>query len=113
LYKIILNLFIKNSLEYKSDNNIIMTFSELVLRMYMKLRGILYMFKEFNNLTHIWENEEMPRDWSNGIICHIFKKGNRAECANYRGIMLLSVPYKIVTVILLKRLEIYSERNIE
>jgi len=51
----------------------------------------------------------MTKDWNNGIICPIFKKENRAKCANYGGIMLLSIPYKFLLIILLKRLDVYSE----
>lgn len=53
--------------------------------------------------------KEMPKYWDSRIIHPIFKKGNKEECANYREIMLLSVPYKILSAILLKRLEINSE----
>jgi len=51
------------------------------------------------------KNEEMPKDWSNVILCPIFKKGIGEECANYRGIMLLSIPYIILSILLLKSQE--------
>lgn len=51
----------------------------------------------------------MSKYWNTGIICLIFKKENRVECANYREIMLISVPYKMLSIMLQKRLETYSE----
>ena len=35
-----------------------------------------------------------PRDWQTGVIFPIFKKGDRKQCTNYRGISLLSLPGK-------------------
>ena len=36
-----------------------------------------------------------PRDWQTGVIISIFKKGDREQCTNYRGISLLSLPVKV------------------
>ena len=45
--------------------------------------------------TKIWEQEEIPSDWSRGVIIKIPKKGSLSDCNNWRGISLLSVPSKI------------------
>ncbi|KAJ8371412.1 hypothetical protein SKAU_G00114400 [Synaphobranchus kaupii] len=53
----------------------------------------------------IWEEEKVPLDWRDGNIVKIPKKGDLRECKNYRGIMLLSTPGKVLNHILLGRLE--------
>lgn len=43
-----------------------------------------------------WSSGKAPMDWQSGIVVPIFKnKGNRRDCANYRGISLLSIPGKV------------------
>jgi hypothetical protein len=53
-----------------------------------------------NRLTklcnHIWEKREVPRDWQDGIIIPLPKKGDLKDCNNWRGITLLSVPGKVL-----------------
>ena len=49
-------------------------------------------------------NETTPEDWGLGIICPLFKKGNKGECANYRGVTLLSHIGKLFERILERRL---------
>jgi hypothetical protein len=61
--------------------------------------------KIYNLIIKIWEDEQMPMDWEEGIIYPIYKKGDRSVCSNYRGIKLLNVTYKIFTSLLHNRLQ--------
>jgi len=56
-----------------------------------------------------WEEKQAPNDWKDALLVTIFKKGDRRECGNYRGISLLSIAGKILARILLNRLQIVAE----
>ena len=49
--------------------------------------------------------EEIPRDWKTSYINSIFKKGNRKECSNYRGISITSSIGKLYERVLKVRIE--------
>ena len=52
----------------------------------------------------IWQEEMVPRQWRDGLIVNIFKKGDREDPGNYRGITLVSVVGKVFCKILNNRL---------
>ena len=54
--------------------------------------------------TKIWEQEEIPIDWSRGLIVKISKKWSLSDCNNWQGITLLSVPSKIFCKIIIQRI---------
>ena len=55
--------------------------------------------------SKIWEKEEVPAQWKEGLVIKLPKKGDLRDCSNYRGIMLLSVPGKVLNRILLERMK--------
>jgi sorting nexin-29 len=55
-------------------------------------------------VTDVWERELLPAEWEEGIICPIYKKGDRLRCENYTRISLLNTAYKIFSKILSERL---------
>jgi hypothetical protein len=60
-------------------------------------------------ITSIWNNKELPEECKQSIKVLIYKKGNKTDCNNYRGISLFPSSYKILFNILLSRLIPYAE----
>ena len=56
-------------------------------------------------LVKIWKEEKLPEGWKEGLIIKIPKKGDLANCNNWRGITLLSIPSKILTTTILNRIQ--------
>ena len=48
----------------------------------------------------VWHEETVPRQWREGLIVNMFKKGDREDLGNYRGITLLSVVGKVFCKVL-------------
>jgi len=60
-------------------------------------------------ITSIWNKEELPQEWKESIILPTYKKCDKTNCSNCRGISVLSTTYKILSNILLSRLTPYAE----
>jgi hypothetical protein len=63
-------------------------------------------------INFIWNKDKFPEQWKESIIVHIYKKGDKSNSSNYRGISLLSTTYKIPSNILLSKLAPYAEEII-
>ena len=60
----------------------------------------------FEFLQKVWQKEQVPAELALGIFVMIYKrKGSPDDCSKYRAIGLLNHAYKILSVILLRRLE--------
>jgi len=42
------------------------------------------------HINSISNNEELPKEWKESNIVHIYKKGDKTDRSNYTGISLLS-----------------------
>ena len=51
-----------------------------------------------------WRNKCVPEAWHTSRVAMLYKKGDPAECDNYRPISLLQIGYKLFAMILLERL---------
>jgi len=63
-------------------------------------------------ICNIWNSEILPAQWNEGIICPVYKKGDRLNCNNYRPVMLLNIAYKIYAIFLNKRLSEITENKL-
>ena len=55
-------------------------------------------------MNGIQKVKECPKDWKEGILCPINKKGENTKARNYRGVTLMCTVYKIYAMIAEKRL---------
>ena len=55
--------------------------------------------------NRVWEQKEVPEQWHESVVACLFKKGDVADCANYRPISLQCVIYKAFASVLLQRLK--------
>jgi hypothetical protein len=61
-------------------------------------------------ICSIWNKEELPQQWKESITVPIYKKGDKTDCNNYRGISLsYQLPTKILSNILVARLTPYVD----
>ncbi|KAL4148591.1 hypothetical protein QTP88_002780 [Uroleucon formosanum] len=67
---------------------------------------------DYKLILLIWQKEQFPKEWETAIICPIFKKNDQKQVINYREISLLDVGYKVVSSLLLGRLQKYAEEII-
>ncbi|KAL8567075.1 hypothetical protein ACOMHN_027502 [Nucella lapillus] len=63
-------------------------------------------------LVKIWETEAVPKDWKKGFLVKLPKKGDLSLCNNWRGIMLLSIPGKVLSRIILERLKTALDKTL-
>jgi hypothetical protein len=47
-----------------------------------------------------WTGETLPEIWAKGVLCVVYKKGDKLDCTNNRGICLLNVAYKVFAKVL-------------
>ena len=84
--------------------------SGLPARFWKALGATAESFRLVHNIVlAFWETEEMPTEWETGLLKILPKKGDKSDPANYRGIMLLEVAYKIVANIVHMRLQVILE----
>jgi hypothetical protein len=41
-------------------------------------------------IQQAWTSEKLPRSWTEGVLFAMYKKGDKLDCKNYRGICLLN-----------------------
>ena len=65
-----------------------------------------------NICNQILDQCKVPSDWRRALLAKIPKKGDPSICDNYRGISLLSVPYKVFCRMLLMRMQEGVEKKL-
>ena len=63
-------------------------------------------------LSKIWEQERVPEDWKRGHLVKLPEKGDLPSYNNWWGIMLLSIPGKPLTRIILERLKTALDKRL-
>jgi hypothetical protein len=58
-------------------------------------------------INSIWNMEKFQKKWKESIMVPIYKKGNKTDHSNYRGIPLSPTTYKVSTNILSSMLTPY------
>jgi hypothetical protein len=64
-------------------------------------------------IQQAWTSETLPRSWTDGVLCPVYKKGDKLDCKNYRGICLLNVTYKVFAKILYDRLLFHANAAVQ
>ncbi|KAK3537268.1 hypothetical protein QTP70_007004 [Hemibagrus guttatus] len=54
----------------------------------------------------VWQSGRVPLDWATVVVVPLFKKGDRRVCSNYKRITLLSLPGKVYSRVLERRVKL-------
>ena len=57
-------------------------------------------------LNFAWEKEEIPDDWKTDLLVKLTKKWDVRRCNNWREIMLLLIPSKVLTRVILNGMKV-------
>ena len=60
-------------------------------------------------LVRVWRGEEVPQEWKDATIKVLYKKSDRSDCNNFRGISLVDHAGKVLLMIVANRLTDFCE----
>jgi len=89
--------------EHKSSD------TDWILAELIKAGGRKIRYETHKNITSNWNKEELLEEWKESIILPTYKKDDKTDCNNYRGVSLLPYTYEILSNIQLSRLIPYTE----
>ena len=92
---------------YVSNTSGWKTLSKIYSELY-KYAPVWFKLRLLQFLHNIYRENCFPNEWINAVITPIFKKGDRREPQNYRGISILNTCYKPYSKILNMNLQMYS-----
>ena len=70
-------------------------------------------YTQFHELVAAgWEHEQLPAEWTKSLLVPILKAGIASVFNNYRGISLISVPCKVFSLIIQKRLAAWVDSQL-
>jgi hypothetical protein len=56
--------------------------------------------------------EELSQQWKDSVIVPVYKKDDKTDCSNYKGVSVLPTAYKTLSSILVSRLTPYVDEII-
>ena len=59
--------------------------------------------------TLIWREGSIPQQWKDAVVTKLYKKGDKTECGNYRGMSLVSHAGKVLLKVVARRLSAYCK----
>ena len=78
--------------------------ADSVVNEFLKYGGSEVRNKLLKIMNMIFEKGEVPKDFRKTLIKPLYKKSDKSECRNYRGISLVSVGSKLLSNMILFRL---------
>lgn len=75
----------------------------------LKYGGMLLQWRLLHIINTCWQKLKIPNTWKVAEVISIFKKGDKKNCENYRGISLLCTMYKVYARIVNARIKAISE----
>jgi len=79
--------------------------SEILKEGYKNMENRIYEL-----IVQIWNKERIPSSWVEALICPIQKKGDVQNCENFRGISLVNVACKVLSIMLYGKLKPHANQ---
>jgi hypothetical protein len=64
-------------------------------------------------IQQAWTNETLPRNWTEGVLCPVYKTSDKLDCKNFQEICLLNVTHKVFAKILYDRLLTHANAAVQ